>query len=127
METPQKKPGDALITIDGEQHLLRLTLGALAEIEEKIGEGNLDALRERLANPRISDLILILHALLFGGGTALSLAALKAADIDLEEASHSIATAFRSFGVPPKKQIAEPTDTMKASPSPTGSAGASVS
>ena len=43
METPQKKPGDALITIDGEQHLLRLTLGALAEIEEKIGEGNLDA------------------------------------------------------------------------------------
>lgn len=126
MTVPQKKPGDASITIDGEAHLLRLTLGALAEIEDKIGEGSLDALRNRLAAPRISDLLLILHALLFGGGTAMSLAALKASDIDLEEASLAIASAFKSFGIASKKQMAEPDQKEEGSPSMTGSAGVSA-
>ena len=127
MSNVQKKPGDAAITIDGETHILRLTLGALAEIEEKIGDGSFDALRSRLTNPRISDLLIILHALLFGGGTAMSLAAIKASDIDLEDASKAIALAFQSFGTTPKKQKAAPVKKKQASPSPTGSAGVSAS
>jgi len=89
--------GDARITINGEQKTLRLTLGALADIEDALGGGDFEALKARLKRPRISDLILILHALLGGGGTPLAIEALKASDIDLPEAARAIAKAFESL------------------------------
>jgi hypothetical protein len=84
---------NAHIVIDGERHALRLTLGALAEIEEAFG--GVEALAGRLAAPRALDLLIILHALLQGGGARLTLEALKGADIDLAEAGRAIARAFR--------------------------------
>ena len=73
--------GDVSITINGEDKTLRLTLGALADIEDKLGGGDLAALQARLKNPRVSDIILILHALLAGGGAALTLAIAKAFEV----------------------------------------------
>ncbi|MAW80219.1 MAG: hypothetical protein CMI63_08265 [Parvularcula sp.] len=90
--------GDVSITINGEDKTLRLTLGALADIEDKLGGGDLAALQARLKNPRVSDIILILHALLAGGGAALTLEALKASDLDLAEATRAIAKAFEVLG-----------------------------
>jgi Phage tail tube protein, GTA-gp10 len=105
-----QRPGDAEITINGEPHKLRLTLGALAQIEDALG-GDFDALQARLKNPRISDMILILHALLTGGGAGLSLQLLKASDVDLAQAARAIAAAFQALsddnddtGAPGKRQ-----------------------
>ena len=90
-------PHNSEILINGETHKLRLTLGALAQIEERLG-GDFEALQERLKSPRVSDIIVILHALLMGGGGALSLSVLKASDLDLGDAARAIATAFEAFG-----------------------------
>jgi len=116
--------GDARITINGEQKTLRLTLGALADIEDALG-GDFEALKARLKRPRISDLILILHALLGGGGTPLAIEALKASDIDLPEAARAIAKAFESLNAeapgaqaPGKPQAATLTSGAAGSVSP---------
>jgi len=90
--------GDVRIKINGEDKTLRLTLGALADIEEKLGGGDLSALQARLKHPRIADIVLILHALLAGGGAALTLEALKASDLDVSEAARAIAEAFETLG-----------------------------
>lgn len=89
------------IKIDGEDKSLRLTLGALAEIEDAFG-GDMDALKARLSSPRIGDLLIILNALLRGGGVSLSLEALKAADVDLAAATTAIAQAFAALEAPGK-------------------------
>ncbi|MFZ5618826.1 MAG: GTA-gp10 family protein, partial [Pseudomonadota bacterium] len=75
--------GDAAITIDGERKILRLTLGALASLEETLGQGEFSGLQKRLETPRVADILLILQALLQGGGFLVSIEALKASDIDL--------------------------------------------
>jgi len=122
------RPGDAVIAIDGQAFPLRLTLGALADIEDKVGEGSLEILRDRLTNPRIADLLIILHALLFGGGAAMTLSKLKTSDIDLEEASAAIAKAFQAFGGAEKKPNRAVTKkSRKGSRSVTGSVRASSS
>jgi len=87
------------IIINGETHKLKLTLGALADIEAALG-GDFDALQERLKRPRISDVLVILHALLAGGGSNLTLAALKASEIDIAAASRAIAGAFEALNAP---------------------------
>lgn len=90
--------GDVRIRINGEDKTLRLTLGALADIEDRLGGGDLPALQARLKNPRVADMIVILHALLTGGGTPLAMEALKASDLDLADAASAIARAFEGLG-----------------------------
>jgi len=90
-------PETVRIRINGEEKPLRLTLGALARIEDALG-GDIESLKTRLQTPRVSDIVLILHALLAGGGAALTLEALKASDIDLAEAARAIANTFEALG-----------------------------
>lgn len=92
------RPGDSRLLINGEPRTLRLTLGALAALEETLGEGDFATLQKRLEAPRVADLLVILSALLKGGGFAISVEALKASDVDLAEAARAIATAFRALG-----------------------------
>lgn len=92
------RPGDAALTIDGEPRILRLTLGALAELEETLGEGDFSRLAGRLEAPRVGDVLLVLKALLGGGGFATTIEALKASDLDLASAAQAIAKAFRALG-----------------------------
>ncbi len=101
MEKSSKQaPIDAKVTIDGAVYPLRLTLGALAELEQSLGGGNFDGLKTRLTAPRVVDLILILQALIAGGGAQLTLEALKASALDFKEVSKAIATAFSVFADP---------------------------
>lgn len=97
--------GEADIVINGETHKLKLTLGALADIEASLG-GDFEALQARLKRPRISDVLIILHALLGGGGSTLTLAALKASEVDIAAAARAIADAFEALNTaaPPGKQ-----------------------
>lgn len=109
------------IVIDGETRRLKLTLGALAEIEAVLGQGDFEALRARLARPKVSDLLIILRALIEGGGARLTIEALKAADIDAGRAAAAIAAAFAEMGAAsPKKPDGD-------SPSPSGSPSESSS
>lgn len=62
--------GEVSLTVNGEERILRLSLGALAELEERIGAEGLMALVERFeqASFRSADLIALLHAGLREGG-----------------------------------------------------------
>ena len=66
--------GDIAAVIGGEERVLCLTLGALAELEARLGAGDLVGLSERFAAGRVSarDLLAILGAGLRGGGNALT-------------------------------------------------------
>ena len=90
--------GETCLTINGQPHRLCLTLGALAQIETTLGAANLSALQDRLKDPSLKDILLILHALLGGGGAALTLDMLKSSDIDIAEAIRAIAAAFKVLG-----------------------------
>ena len=65
--------GEIAALIGGEELTLCLTLGALAELEARLGAGDLAGLGERFAGGRISarDLTAILGAGLRGGGQAI--------------------------------------------------------
>lgn len=66
--------GEIAAEIGGEMRTLCLTLGALAELESRLGAGDLVGLAERFATGRIAarDLTAILGAGLRGGGHAVS-------------------------------------------------------
>ena len=72
MAIPQRGEIDAVI--GGERRTLCLTLGALAELEERLQAGDLVGLAERFGGGRVSarDLTAILGAGLRGGGNAIS-------------------------------------------------------
>ena len=66
--------GEISAVIGGEERVLCLTLGALAELEARLGAGDLSGLGERFAGGRVSarDLTAILGAGLRGGGNAIT-------------------------------------------------------
>jgi hypothetical protein len=72
MANPQR--GEISAVIDGEERVLCLTLGALAELEGRMGAGDLVGLGERFAGGRVSarDLTAIIGAGLRGGGNDVS-------------------------------------------------------
>ena len=71
---PNTQRGEISAVIDGEARTLCLTLGALAELEARLGGGDLVGLGERFASGRVSarDLTAILGAGLRGGGNAIT-------------------------------------------------------
>jgi hypothetical protein len=111
-------PGDADILINGERHRLRLTLGALAHMEAEIGGGDFEKLRERLKRPSASDLLLVLHALLAGGGTRIALDILKASDVDFAAAAAAIGEAFRALADERGDYAPGPAAGVEMSPTP---------
>jgi hypothetical protein len=62
--------GEVALQIDGERHLMRLTLGALAELEAGLEEGSLVELVRRFEEGRCStrDVLALIVAGLRGGG-----------------------------------------------------------
>lgn len=69
-----RRRGEVTAVLDGREHTLCLTLGALAELEDAFGADDLTALAERFASGRLSarDLIRLVAAGLRGGGSAAS-------------------------------------------------------
>lgn len=72
MSDPRR--GDVVLMLDGRAHRLRLTFGALAELETALDAPDLTGLAARLADGRLAarDLIAILACALRGGGQAMS-------------------------------------------------------
>lgn len=75
--------GEVTVSLDGVDHVAKLTLGVLAELEASLGDDTLIALIERFETGRISsrDVLGLLVAGLRGGGWQGTAADLKAVDI----------------------------------------------
>ncbi len=75
--------GEVAIVLDGEPRVAKLTLGALAELEQALGTGSLVALAERFEGGRFSvaDVMALVVAGLRGGGWQGSAADLRTAEI----------------------------------------------
>lgn len=82
MPNPQR--GEVAITIDGRARTMRLTLGALATLEARLGVGSLIGLAERFEDGRVpaGDLLALLSAGLAGAGEKVDEAALAHAEIE---------------------------------------------
>ncbi len=65
-----RRRGEILAELGGQKHILVLTLGALAELEEALTCNNLQELTERFSSGQLSasDIIKVLGAGLRGGG-----------------------------------------------------------
>ena len=76
--------GEVALVVDGQTHVMRLTLGVLAELEEALNAGSLLALVERFEAGTFStrELLALLAAGLRGGGWSGALADLLTAEID---------------------------------------------
>ena len=62
--------GEVAILLEGERHVMKLTLGALAELEAGLEEDSLIALVERFETGKVSsrDVLAVIIAGLHGGG-----------------------------------------------------------
>ncbi|MFN7164201.1 MAG: GTA-gp10 family protein [Hyphomonas sp.] len=87
--------GETLVTIDGAPRRLCLTLGALAEIEAAFGCTRISELEARLRAPSAADLMVVLAALLRGGGEMDSAARVNEAGIAPSDAVRAVEEAFR--------------------------------
>jgi len=86
--------GEVAANLAGAERTLCLTLGALAEIETGLGVAGVAALAERLRSLSARDLMVVLAALLRGGGEAVLADGLAAASVDPREAAEAVAKAF---------------------------------
>jgi Phage tail tube protein, GTA-gp10 len=79
-----RRRGEIGAVFDGKEYRLCLTLGALAELEDAFGIGDLNALAERFSTGRLSarDMMEIIEAGLRGGGQDVSAAELGAMSCD---------------------------------------------
>jgi hypothetical protein len=79
-----RQRGEIEAMLDGRRRTLRLTLGALAELEDALGAGDLAGLADRLAGGRLSarDVIAVIGAGLRGAGEAASDAEVAAMTAD---------------------------------------------
>ncbi|MDT8344329.1 MAG: gene transfer agent family protein [Thermohalobaculum sp.] len=95
--------GEVGLVIDGVERPMRLTLGALAELEERLQAGSLVALAERFESGQVAtaDLMALLAAGLRGAGGEIGEAELARAEIGggaLGALRAGIALMARSFG-----------------------------
>ena len=86
--------GEVVANLAGAERTLCLTLGALAEIETGLGVAGVAALAERLRSLSARDLMVVLAALLRGGGEAVLADGLASASVDPREAAEAVAKAF---------------------------------
>ena len=76
--------GEVALTINGERRVAKLTLGALAELEDRLGAGSITALVERFEAQTLKsvDVLALVCAGLRGGGWNGDLEALLDAEIE---------------------------------------------
>lgn len=86
--------GEVAAVLAGAERRLCLTLGALAEIETGLGVAGMAALAERMKALSARDLMVVLAALLRGGGEATLADGLAGAPVDPREAAEAVAKAF---------------------------------
>lgn len=97
--------GEVALVIDGRRHVMKLTLGALAELEAGLEGGTLVQLAERIEQSRFSsrDVLAVIVAGLRGGGWTGQASDLLAAEIEggpLAAARAAAELLVRAFTLP---------------------------
>ena len=97
--------GEVALTIDGERRVLKLTLGALAELEQELGAGSLVELVQRFEGGAYSsgDVLALIVAGMRGGGVDVTRTDLLRAEIEggpMEGARAAAEMLARAFMVP---------------------------
>ena len=97
--------GEVALVIDGQRHVLKLTLGALAELEQQLETGTLIELVERFEGGAFStrDVLALIVAGLRGGGWQGGAADMLAADIEggpVQAAKAAGQLLMRAFSMP---------------------------
>ncbi|WP_158967912.1 gene transfer agent family protein [Chachezhania sediminis] len=97
--------GEVALVIDGTPRVMKLTLGALAELEASLGEQSLVDLVERFEQGRFSarDVLALVLAGLKGGGQQIDAAHLESAEIEggpMEAARAAAELLARAFTLP---------------------------
>ena len=87
--------GETGLVIGGVERKLCLTLGALAAIEAALGCVRMSELDARMRALSAADLVLVLAALLRGGGDGQAAEKLADADVSPGAAAKAVAEAFR--------------------------------
>lgn len=103
--------GEVALWLDGERHVAKLTLGALAELEAGLGADSLVALAERFESGRFAsrDVLALIVAGLRGGGWRGGAADLLSVEIGggpVEAARVAAELLARAFAVPPRSDAA---------------------
>lgn len=88
--------GEVTLEIGRETRVLCLTLGALAEMETALGCETLAELEARLKRLSASDLLIVLAALMRGGGWRGAADEIAAQQIDFTKAARAVGEAFSS-------------------------------
>ena len=96
--------GEVALTLDGQRHVAKLTLGALAELEEALETGSLIDLVERFEGGRFAtrDVLALIVAGLRGGGwqgTATDLRTVEIGGGPVEAARVAAMLLARAFAV----------------------------
>ncbi len=86
--------GEVRVWLAGAERRLCLTLGALAEMETALGVAGVEALAERLRGLSARDLMVVLAALLRGGGESAFASELDRAVVTPREAAEAVAAGF---------------------------------
>ena len=90
--------GEVVRPVAGVPRRLCLTLGGLAELETAFHCDGWEALAARLRRPAARDLLVVLAALLRGGGEAACAAELEHQPVTPAEAAEAVAAAFTAAG-----------------------------
>ena len=90
--------GEAEIEIEGQTYTGCLTLGALAEIETALGVESVEDMGPRLQKPGFNDLLVMLAALLRGGGHDLSDQEVGRLQVDLQDLTTLVQDCFERSG-----------------------------
>ena len=88
--------GEVEVELAGGKRRLCLTLGALAQMEAGLGVTGMGALAQRVAQMSAGDLMVVLAALLRGGGELELADGLGAAQVEPRAAAEAVAAAFRA-------------------------------
>lgn len=96
---PNTIRGDSELVAGNRHYTMRLTLGALAEIEHALGVDSLGDIAARLKTLATSDIAAVASALLRGGGHDVSAADMLALDCDLGAIVRAIAGTFAAAGL----------------------------
>ncbi len=86
--------GEVRVRLAGAERKLCLTLGALAEMETALGVSGVEALAERLRGLSARDLMVVLAALLRGGGEGTFAGELDRMAVTPQEAAQAVAAGF---------------------------------
>lgn len=86
--------GEVVVVLAGKRRRVCLTLGALAEMETGLGVDGLEGVAARMKALSARDLMVVLAALLRGGGEGAFADGLARAAVDPREAAEAVARAF---------------------------------